>query len=382
MTVDIKNYRVLQVLPHLNSGGLVSGAIEISNALKKSGHFSYVASNGGRREREIIRGGGKTIQLPLASKNPITIFRNIYRLSKIIRKDKINIIHARSRAPAWSAYFAAKRMNIPFITTFHGTYSIKGKLKKKYNSVMTKGIKVIAISHFITKHILNNYNISHEKVVTIHRGINLDNFNHLKVSDERLISICNRFNIPEDNFIILLPGRITRWKGHKTLIEAVAMLGREDIVCLFVGDIQGRNKYYNELNAFIDKLGLTNNFRIIENQIDMAAIYKLADVVISASTNPEAFGRVVAEAQAMGRPTVAVNHGGGPEIIINDITGWLFKPGDAIDLSEKIQKAIDLDDLDRQKMASKAIERTSLNFNNDTMCFKTLKLYSELINEK
>ena len=245
---------------------------------------------------------------------------------------------------------------------------------------MTKGIKVIAISHFITKHILNNYNINHEKVVTIHRGINLDNFNHLKVSDERLISICNRFNIPEDNFIILLPGRITRWKGHKTLIEAVAMLGREDIVCLFVGDIQGRNKYYNELNALIDKLGLTNNFRIIENQIDMAAIYKLAAVVVSASTDPEAFGRVVAEAQAMGRPTVAVNHGGGPEIIINNVTGWLFKPGDAIDLSDKIQKAIDLDDLERKNMASKAIERTSLNFKNDAMWFKTLEIYSDLMN--
>ena len=382
MTVDMKNYRVLQVLPHLNSGGLVSGAIEISNAIEKSGNFSYVASHGGRREREIVREGGKTLMLPLASKNPITIYRNIYRLSKIIRKYKIDIIHARSRAPAWSAYFAAKRMNIHFVTTFHGTYSINGKLKKKYNSVMTKGDKVIAISHFIKEHILNNYNINHKKVITIHRGINIDTFNHLKVSDERLIFFSNKFNIPEDNFVILLPGRITRWKGHKTLIEAVAMLGREDITCLLVGDIQGRNKYYNELNSFIDKLGLKNNFRIIENQIDMAAIYKLADVVISASTDPEAFGRVVAEAQAMGRPTVAVNHGGGPEIIINEITGWLFKPGDAIDLSEKIQKAIDLNDLERQTMAFKAIERTSLNFNNDTMCFKTLKLYSELINEK
>tara|TARA_Y100001934_G_scaffold177065_1_gene209676 strand:+ start:500 stop:1663 length:1164 start_codon:yes stop_codon:yes gene_type:complete len=380
MTVDIKNYRILQVLPHLNSGGLVSGAIEISNALQKSGHISYVASNGGRREREIIREGGIVLLLPLASKNPITIFRNIYRLSKIIQKNKIDIIHARSRAPAWSAYFAAKKMNIPFITTFHGTYSIKGKWKKKYNSVMTKGDKVIAISNFIKKHILNNYNINHQKVVTIHRGINLDTFNHLEVSDERLISFCKKFNIPEDNFVILLPGRITRWKGHKTLIEAVAMLGREDIVCLFVGDIQGRNKYYNELNSLIDKLGLTNNFRIIENQIDMAAIYKLADVVISASTEPEAFGRVVAEAQAMGRPTVAVNHGGGPEIIINNVTGWLFKSGDAIDLSDKILKAIDLDDLERKNMASKAIERTSLNFNNDTMCFKTLEIYSDLIN--
>ena len=379
MTVDIKNYRILQVLPHLNSGGLVSGAIEISNALQQSGHLSFVASHGGRREREISRVGGKVLLLPLDSKNPFTIFRNIYRLSKIIKDNKINIIHARSRAPAWSAYFAAKKMGIPFITTFHGTYSMKGKIKKIYNSVMTKGDKVIAISNFIKDHILQNYKTSTEKVVTIHRGINIDTFNHLKVSNERLISFCKKFNIPEDNFVILLPGRITRWKGHKNLIDAFAMLGREDIICLFVGDIQGRKKYFNELVTYIDKLGLTNNFRIIENQIDMAAIYKLADVVVSASIEPEAFGRVVAEAQAMGRPTIGVNHGGGPEIIIKDVTGWLYQPNDAIDLSDKLRKALELDNLERKKMASKAIERTVLNFNNDFMCLKTLKVYSDLI---
>ena len=379
MTLDIKNYRILQVLPHLNSGGLVSGAIEISNALQQSGHLSFVATNGGRREREITRVGGKVLLLPLDSKNPFTIFKNIYRLSKIIKDNKINIIHARSRAPAWSAYFAAKKMGIPFITTFHGTYSMKGKIKKIYNSVMTKGDKVIAISNFIKDHILQNYKTYSEKVVTIHRGINLDTFNHLKVSDERLISFCKKFNIPEDNFVILLPGRITRWKGHKNLIDAFAMLGREDIICLFVGDIQGRKKYFNELATYIDKLGLTNNFRIIENQIDMAAIYKLADVVVSASIEPEAFGRVVAEAQAMGRPTIGVNHGGGPEIIIKDVTGWLYQPNDTIDLLDKLRKALELDNLERKKMASKAIERTVLNFNNDSMCSKTLKVYSDLI---
>ena len=244
---------------------------------------------------------------------------------------------------------------------------------------MIKGDKVIAISNFIKNHILKNYNINNEKVVTIHRGIDINTFNHLKVSDERLISFGKKFNIPEDNFVILLPGRITRWKGHKNLIEAIARLGREDVICLLVGDIQGRNRYYAELNAFIDKLGLTNSFRIIENQVDMAAIYKLADVVVSASTDPEAFGRVVAEAQAMGRPTVVANHGGGPEIIINDLTGWLFNPGDSSDLSEKIRKALELDDVERKKMASKAIERTALNFNNETMCLKTLKIYSDLI---
>jgi glycosyltransferase involved in cell wall biosynthesis len=380
MSVNIKNYNVLQVLPHLNSGGLVSGAVEVSSAIQKSGNFSFIASEGGRREREITREGGKIFFLPLSSKNPIIIFLNIYRLSKIIKNHKIDIIHARSRAPAWSAYFAAKKMKIPFVTTFHGTYSIKGKIKKKYNSVMTKGDRVIAISNFIRNHILSNYNLSEEKVITIHRGINSSNFNHLNVTNERLILFLKKFNIPEDNFVVLLPGRITRWKGHKNLIEAIAMLGRKDVTCLFIGDNQGREKYTKELKSLIQKLGLINYFRIIDNQIDMPAIYKLADVVISASTDPEAFGRVVAEAQAMGRPTVAVNHGGGPEIILDGETGWLFEPGNTIDLTDKIKLALDLNKRDREIMAQRAIDRTKINFNNDIMCEKTLNLYMSLVN--
>ena len=381
MNLDIKNYSVLQVLPHLNSGGLVSGAIEISGALQKAGMNSFVASEGGRREREITRQGGKVIKLSLGSKNPLTILLNFYKLSKIIKKYKINIIHARSRAPAWSAYFAAKKMGIPFVTTFHGTYSIQNNLKKKYNSIMIKSNRVIAISKFIKSHILSNYNIDKEKIVTIYRGINIEKFNYLRVSNERLISLLKKFNIPEDSYVVLLPGRITRWKGHTLLIEAISKLQRSDIICLFVGDVQGRNKYYTELEKLIDKLQLKNNFRIISNQSDMAAIYKLADVVVSTSLEPEAFGRVVAEAQAMGRPTVAVNHGGGPEIIIDGQTGWLFKPGDADDLSDKINSALNLNKEDRDKMAMGAIERTKLNFNNETMCAKTLQVYAELVNK-
>ena len=380
MNLDIKNYSVLQVLPHLNSGGLVSGAVEISEALQKAGMNSFVASEGGRREREITRQGGKVIKLSLGSKNPLTILLNFYKLSKIIKKYKINIIHARSRAPAWSAYFAAKKMGIPFVTTFHGTYSIKNNFKKIYNSVMVRGERVIAISKFINNHILSNYRVVKEKIVTIPRGVNIDSFDYLKVSHERIIAFSKKFNIPEDAFVVLLPGRITRWKGHTLLIEAIAMLERTDIVCLFVGDIQGRKKYFKELEFLIGKFSLKNNFRIIGNQIDMAAIYKLANVVVSASLEPEAFGRVVAESQAMGRPTLAANHGGGPEIIIDGITGWLFKSGDAIDLADKINKALSLNKDDRNKMAIKAIERTKLNFNNEMMCKKTLKVYEELVN--
>ena len=380
MNLDIKNYSVLQVLPHLNSGGLVSGAIEISKALQKAGMTSFVASEGGRREREITREGAKVIKLSLGSKNLLTIILNSYKLSKIIKKYKINIIHARSRAPAWSAYFAAKKMGIPFVTTFHGTYSIKNNFKKKYNSVMVRGDRVIAISKFINNHILSNYNIEKEKLVTIHRGIDIDNFDYLKVSNERLIAFTKKFNIPEDIFVVLLPARITRWKGHTLLIEAIAMLERPDIMCLFVGDIQGRKKYFKELQLLIDKFNQKNNFRIINNQIDMAAIYKLADIVVSASLDPEAFGRVVAEAQAMGRPTLVANHGGSPEIIIDGVTGWLFKPGDAIDLADKINKVLSLNNDDRDKMAIKAIERAKLNYNNEMMCEKTLKVYEELVN--
>ncbi len=381
MNLDIKNYSVLQVLPHLNSGGLVSGAVEISKALQKAGMNSFVASEGGRREREITREGAKVIKLSLGSKNPLTIILNSYKLSKIIKKYKINIIHARSRAPAWSAYFAAKKMGIPFVTTFHGTYSIKNIFKNKYNSVMVRGDRVIAISKFINNHILSNYNIVKDKLVTIHRGIDTDNFDYLKVSNERLIAFSKKFNIPEDIFVVLLPGRITRWKGHTLLIEAIAMLERPDIMCLFVGDLQGRKKYFKELQLLIDKFNKKNNFRIINNQIDMAAIYKLADVVVSASLDPEAFGRVVAEAQAMGRPTLAANHGGAPEIIIDGVTGWLFKAGDAIDLADKINKALSLRQDDRKKMAINAIERIKLNFNNEMMCVKTLKVYEELVNK-
>ena len=381
MNLDIKSYSVLQVLPHLNSGGLVSGAVEISEALQKTGMNSFVASAGGRREREITKAGGKVINFSLGSKNPIIMLLNVYKLSRIIKKYKINIIHARSRAPAWSAYFAAKKMGIPFVTTFHGTYSIQNKLKKKYNSIMVKSDRVIAISRFINNHILSNYNIDKDKIVTIHRGINIERFNYLKVADERLISLLNIFNIPEDSFVVLLPGRITRWKGHILLIEAIFKLQRSDIICLFVGDSQGRNKYYAELEKILDKFKLKNNFRIIPNQSDMATIYKLADVVVSSSLDPEAFGRVIVEAQAMGRPTISANHGGGSEIIIDGLTGWLFKPGNANDLADKINKALSLSKDNRDKLAINAIKRAKLNFNNETMCAKTLQVYAELANK-
>ena len=376
-----KKYSILQVLPHLNSGGLVSGAIEVSSSLVKNNFKSYVVSEGGRREREIERDGGILINLNVGSKNPITIYKNIFKLKKIIKEFNINIIHARSRAPAWSAYYAARKMAIPFVTTFHGTYGINNNIKKKYNNIMLRSDKVIAISNFIKSHIVKNYNIDVDKIVTIQRGINISDFDSLNVTDERLIAFTNKLNIPDDSLVVLLPGRITRWKGHSLLIKAIAKLNRKDVICLFVGDHQGRKVYLKNLKNLINKYELTNNFRIIENQIDMAAVYKLADVVVSTSLDPEAFGRVVAEAQAMGRPTVAVNHGGAPEIILDGITGWLFKPNDVGDLAEKINIALNIDENKRNKMAIESRQRIKMNFDNNFMCSKTINLYQELLNK-
>jgi len=378
---DIKKYSVLQVLPHLNSGGLVSGAIEISLSLINNNFNSYVLTKGGRREREIVRAGGILFKMNVASKNPIVMFKNIYKIIKIIKDYKIDIIHTRSRAPAWSAYFAAKKMNIPFITTFHGTYGINNRIKKIYNSIMVRGDKVIAISAFIKNHIISNYNVDEDRVETIPRGIDISVFNSENVSNERLIYFTNKFNIMDNSYVILLPGRITRWKGHILLIEAIAELKRKDFICIFVGDSQGRTKYVAELHNLINKYELSDKFRIAENQIDMSAIYKLSDIVISASTDPEAFGRVIAEAQAMGRLTIAADHGGASEIIVDGVTGWLFEANNSSALAKKIDYALNISLEDRNIMAINSVERIKKNFNNKFMSLRTIKVYKDILSK-
>jgi len=378
---DIKKYSVLQVLPHLNSGGLVSGAIEISLSLINNNFNSYVLTKGGRREREIVRAGGILFKMNVASKNPIVMFKNIYKIIKIIKDYKIDIIHTRSRAPAWSAYFAAKKMNIPFITTFHGTYGINNRIKKIYNSIMVRGDKVIAISAFIKNHIISNYNVDEDRVETIPRGIDISVFNSENVSNERLIYFTNKFNIMDNSYVILLPGRITRWKGHILLIKAIAELKRKDLLCIFVGDSQGRTKYVAELHNLINKYELSDKFRIVENQIDMSAIYKLSDIVISASTDPEAFGRVIAEAQAMGRLTIAADHGGASEIVVDGVTGWLFEANNSSALAKKIDYALNISLEDRNIMAINSVERIKKNFNNKFMSLRTIKVYKDILSK-
>jgi glycosyltransferase involved in cell wall biosynthesis len=370
---------ILQVLPELNSGGVERGTIEVVKALEANDFEALVASAGGRMVNQVIASGGEHFELPLASKNPFTIYRNIKRLSNIIKDNNVDIVHARSRAPAWSAYFACKKAHCHFITTFHGVYSGKGVLKKRYNSVMVKGEKVIAISEFVKKHIKENYEVKDSNIVVIHRGADLDQFDHDKVPKSRVIHKAENLKIDYDKPIILLPARITNWKGHLFLLDALARIPKDKYMCLFVGDHDKHKKFIKTINNKINDLGLSGSVRIMNNVLDMPALYSLVDVVVSASMRPEAFGRVAIEAQAMERLLVATNHGGACETVIDGKTGWLVEPGNVDELAEIINKLLKISDKKRKAITSAAKKHIKNNFSLLNMTKQTLDVYNSIL---
>lgn len=370
---------VMQVLPALIQGGVERTTVEIASAINKAGGRSIVVSAGGPMERELVRTQTEHITLPVDSKNPLIMYANVFRLSKIIREKGVNIVHARSRAPGWSAWLAASRCDVPFVTTFHGVYSFGGHLKRQYNAIMTQGKRVIANSTFIAGHVRKNYGIPLTKLRIIHRGVDLDRFDAKKVPAQRVVALANEWRL-EDGFpVIMLPGRLTRWKGQSFFIEAIAALGRKDIRCLLVGSDQGRSNYRRELEKLIAVNGLNEIVRIIENCNDMPAAYMLTDVVISASMDPEAFGRIIPEAQALGRPVIATNHGGALETVIQGETGWLVPPGDISALTNAIEHVLALDGDARKALAQKAVENVREKFSKSVMCAKTLSVYDEIL---
>ena len=371
---------VLQVLPALGgSGGVERGTVEIAGCIHNIGWRSLVASNGGQRVYQLQRAHAEHFELPLHSKNPFTIRANIKKLQTLIEEQGVDIVHARSRAPAWSAYYACKRTGTPFITTFHGTYGAANALKRAYNAIMTKGERIIAISRFIAGHLKQMYGAPGDKIRVIHRGVDLDSFNPGLVSVERVVQLANQWRLEDGYPVVMLPGRLTRWKGQAVFIEAIAALGRKDIRCVLVGSDQGRTGYRKELERLIEANDLSGVVRIMDHCDDMPAAYMLADVIVSASTDPEAFGRVVVEAQALGRPVVAPNHGGACETIIDRDTGWLFEPGDKDALSQALKEALDLDEEGRQAYSTRAMESVAESFSKDAMCEKTLAVYREVL---
>jgi len=372
---------ILQVLPELRSGGVERGTIEIARAIIQAGGVALVASSGGPMAAQLAHFGATHITLPLASKNPLVIWMNSLRLARVIRKYKVDVIHARSRAPAWSAWLAAQKTGCTFVTTFHGTYKIQNDWKKKYNSVMTRGARVIAISHFIADHIIQNYGVAPEKLRIIHRGVDLKLFNPLAYSPQRMIELTREWRLPEYLPVVLFPGRIVRWKGQDVFLKALARLPHRNFFAVILGDDKGHENYRQELEAFIAQSGLEGHVRIARHTHYIVEAYMLAKLVVATSIEPEAFGRVVLEAQAMGKPVLATNHGGPQETVIQNITGWLIPPGDADILSAGIDHALALEGEKLLRMAEDGVANAH-RFSLDKMCEETLKVYLEVLGEK
>ena len=370
---------ILQVLPALVTGGVERGTVDIAGAVAAHGWESLVASSGGPMVVELERAGVEHITLPLRSKNPLALHRNAGDLAQLIYDRGVDIVHARSRAPAWSAMTACRRVGRHLVTTYHGTYNAQNPFKRWYNSVMARGEKVIAISDFIAEHLRSRYNIPPSRVVIIHRGVDVDLFDPARTSAERIIQLAKAWRLPDGVPVVMLPGRLTRWKGQGVLIEALAALGRDDIRCILVGSDQGRAHYRRELEGVIARHGLTNIVHIVDHCRDMPAAYMLSDVVISASTDPEAFGRVAAEAQAMGRPIVATDHGGARETVVPGKTGWLVPAGRAAPLAAAISEALALDPAARDALARDAREHVCANFDVRQMCAATLEVYRQVL---
>ena len=379
-SVDKSSPVVMQVLPSLVTGGVERGTVDVTQALTDAGWRAIVVSKGGPMAHEVSRAGGIHIELPIGRKNPLTAYLNVNRLVKLIREHHVDIIHARSRVPAWCALGAVRKTDTKFITTFHGNYNAENSIKKFYNSVMAKGDRVIAISEFISDQVCQRYGADPNNVRVVPRSADIELFSPAAVSPERVIQLSETWRIPDDAAVVMLPGRLTRWKGHMVLLEALARLkNNKSIRCIMVGGQQGKSGYLRELRKAITRLRLESIVHFTGDCRDMPAAFMLADVVVSASTNAEAFGRVIVEAQAMGRPVIATDHGAAREIITHGENGWLVPPNDADKLADVLGDALKIDSKTRNFIARRSVENVRQNYTKDLLGQRTMKVYREVL---
>jgi glycosyltransferase involved in cell wall biosynthesis len=372
--------KILQVLPALEAGGVERGAVEMVQAIVAAGGSAVVASAGGRLVAQVERAGGQHVPLALMTKDPVNILLNAGRLARLIRTQNIGLVHARSRAPAWSALGAARRTQIPFVTTWHGIYGEDFPGKRLYNSVMARGDRVIAISRYIADRAATAYGVEPSRLRIIPRGVDPDIFDPARVSGDRVHRLAEAWRIPTGARVVMLPARLTRWKGAETLLEAIARLGdRDDLFCVLVGGDQGRTGYTSALTARAEKLALAPRLRLAGHCDDMPAALMLADVVVSASLKPEPFGRTVIEAQAMARPIVAFNHGGAAETVRDGQTGLLVPPGDIAGLATAIGRALALTGQARAALGQQARQAVLEGFTTSAMQAATIGVYRELL---
>jgi len=372
---------ILQVIPTLNISGAEQGCFDVANYLTKNGFTSNIITSSGYRIEQLEKNGSIVNRIPVHSKNPLTIIINIFKIIKIVKKNNINIIHARSRAPAWSCYFVAKIAKIKFITTFHGTYNFNNKIKKFYNSIMIRSDYIIAISEFIHNEIKSKYAYSKKNLSVISRGIDIEYLDPSKTDYKKVKKIIKDHDIKNDSIKLVLPGRVSGWKGHNVAIEAMAHLkdkSSNDFELIFVGPADNL-KLKNNLLQKISELKLENCVKFVGPSKEMNLVYSLADIVLSCSTDPEAFGRIPVEAQAMGKVIIASNHGGHTETIINGLSGFLYSPLNSEELANLIIKTISseiyLEDQYRIKRRQIILDKfTDLN-----MCKKTLEVYNKVL---
>ena len=381
------NLKVLQVIPKLGYGGAETGCYDIAHYLPENDCGSFIVTSGGELLKFIDKKKVKIIKLPVHSKNPLIIFINFLALVAIILVKNISIVHARSRAPAWSCLLAAKITGRKFVTTFHGTYNFNNKIKKFYNSVMVRSDLIIAGSNFIFSHIKDNYTKylnAKKKLLVIFRGINVDYFDPTTKLDSDEKKLLKKWQIEKDKKIILLPGRLTGWKGQEVFIEAINLvnieLGYEAFYAVILGSDQGRNLYKKKLIRITEQHRLNNQVKFIDHCNDMALAYKVSDIVISASIEPEAFGRVAVEAQSMEKPIIASDIGGSNETIIDEKTGFLFESNNAKSLSKKILKVLSMDETLLQSIGKEGRKNIIQKFNVEKMCFSTYSEYKRILN--
>ena len=381
------NLKVLQVIPKLGYGGAETGCYDIAHYLSENNCKSFIVTSGGELIKFIDKKKVKLIRLPVHSKNPLLILFNSIILIGIILLFNISIVHARSRAPAWSCLFATKLTGRKFVTTFHGTYNFKGKIKKFYNSIMVRSNLVIAGSNFIFSHIKENYsellNVK-KKFLVIFRGINVDYFDPSTKTEDDEKKLLSEWQIEKNKKIILMPGRLTFWKGQALFIEAINLvnieLGYEAFHAVILGSDQGRGLYKKKLIRLKEQYRMSKQIKFVEHCKDMALAYKISDIVVSASIEPEAFGRVSVESQSMEKPIIASNIGGSNETILDKKSGFLFEAGDAKSLSKKIIKAITMDETSLKIMGTEGRKNIIKKFNVEKMCFSTYSEYKRLLN--
>lgn len=376
----MEQIKVLQVTAALDQGGVERGTVEMAAFIVKQGAKSYVASQGGRLVPELVAQGSEHVALPLARRNPLTVLYAAFRLRALIRDRHITLVHARSRAPAWAALLACRMTGTPFVTTFHGTHRIQNRVKKFYNSVMTRGRRVIAISDFIRRHVLDNYGVDPRAISVAPRGFDPERINPERVGKSEIASLRATLKLDDDVPVIILPGRLTRWKGQALFLDALGRISDLAWQALIVGGAGQKTAYLDELKQAAERFGIAGRVHFVGDQSDIVPFYAVADLVVSASTEPEAFGRVAVEGQAMGKPVVASAHGGALETVRDGKTGWLFRNNDAADFAAKLRIAL-APDTDRADIGRTARRFVEEEYTVEKMCRAEWDAYRLILGE-